>query len=224
MTIQMLRPTLTLASLLLWLGACGAPVAPDVAPGASSPAAWTSVLSDHFDAAGPAWPTGDNIGTEVRVTKTIEGGKYRWWIDARLPTGLEQAPKVRAARQFRFAFQAQQVKGPNDARYGVLIRSARGDSTYCTISNAPDAECYAVRGGKLQYFLNRAQAPTVRPGEANTLSFELLDSRLTFSINGQVMAQATDMPGDQYSPGLFVGIPLPGVSIFEFDDTEMQAR
>lgn len=192
-----------------------------VVPLATLPEDWTVVFSDVFDDNTHAWVVdgyADDWGT---VTRVITDGVYTWDVVAFQSVGRWCLPEIAPASDFYLSVDAQRVSGPLDASYGMVFRHSEGSYYLFSVRDDGFFSFNLWHSFEWSAVVDWTNTLVIRPGEVNRLSVQAEGTRFTFSINGDVVAQAENDQLPAGEAGLSVLLMTPGDAVFVFDNFEM---
>jgi hypothetical protein len=119
---------------------------------------------------------------------------------------------------------AQQVSGPVDGTYGVIVRE-RDDDTFYLFAIASDLTyaVYRTKGDDWQALVDWTESVVVKPlGEVNHLKLECVGPTMRFAVNGVLLAEVSDDTYPSGNIGLLVETTDEGAMDVRFDNLQVR--
>ncbi|NLF00585.1 MAG: hypothetical protein GX601_06360, partial [Anaerolineales bacterium] len=190
-----------------------------------------TLFRDDFDTDG--WSAEVDDDDYAVVTKSVEGGVYRWEVEAKqgvvaseIREVLQTAETDGYPNRFAYSARTRQVSGPADAAHGLLFRARDYDNFYYfRVTNEGEAGLYALVENEWNELVTPVYTEAYKPGEVNELRVVTEAGRFSFWINGVYLFQANDSRFPLGSIGMAVELVEAGqVGEFEFDDVRIAVR
>ncbi len=176
-----------------------------------------SVWTESFDS-NHGWLLSD----DASATVNIEDGVLK--VEVYEPGQVAWAAHESVWKNFELTVTTEQLSGPIDNEYGVLVRMDN-DTSFYVLSISGDGyaraalyqdEGWTVLGNDWTLF------PHIQQGlSANTLSVTAQDTSLSLTVNGETVFQVDDATLSKGSIGLYAGAFGEGGVVITFDDLEV---
>jgi serine/threonine-protein kinase len=204
---------------------------PTVTPAASTalspsvaPVTWTVTLADAFVDNANDWIVSEYEDDWGAVTRVITDGTYLWTLSAAQSVSRWCMPEITSTGDLYLAVDAQRLRGPEDASYGLVFRHAAGnyylfgvrDDGYVRLSLWYDYAWDVIQ--------DWVETPVVRPGAVNRLEVLAQGAQFTLAVNGDTVIEAEDDQLAAGESGLSAMLITPGEAVFRFDNFELRAQ
>jgi hypothetical protein len=205
-----------------------APTEPQAAPEGTlgtptAGAEWAVVLDDRFDSNAYGWPEGPLENAWLSSQWTIAGGRYRWEATALQPFHWYANPAMEPIADLSLAADVQQVSGPPDAGYGVVVRASPGSLYFFAINNNGQYAFLRLSGEEWRQILPWTPSEAIRPGQVNRLAVVAEGDHFAFTINGSPVDEADDGTIGQGRAGVSMNLYHAGdQAILEVDNFSMR--
>ena len=182
-----------------------------------------SIVSDSFNSNVNDWRTGSRSDDYATNKWSLINGKYRWDAWAHKPFNWYVQPAIKTLSDFHLTVEVQQISGPENAAYGVVVRLVDAENFYhFAISNT---QRYVF---SLQYkdewiqLIDWTTSSAIRPGEVNKIEVIAEGSYFSFLINDQFISDVYDDRLVSGKVGVSIDLYTAGdTGVFEFDNFEI---
>ena len=196
----------------------------DAAPG--PPDGWQLALRDDFDDNTNQWIVSDFEDDWGSVSRRVTDAVYRWEINAAQAVSRWCTPDPEegqdSAADFYLAVDAQRVRGPQSAAYGLVLRHTAGSYYLFSVRDDGYYQFSLWAGFGWEPIIDWTQTTSVVAGEVNRLGVLGDGSTFDLYINNTTVATAED---DQLAAGE-MGLSIStaatdGLAVFIFDNFEL---
>ncbi|MDF1512934.1 MAG: hypothetical protein P1S60_03895 [Anaerolineae bacterium] len=189
----------------------------------------SSCTSDHdIQEEGPWLETfeGDQnwqLSTDASATVDILDG--RLLIEVHIPGQVAWASHSQVWNNFQLTVEAEQLSGPLDNEFGILVRM-NNDTEFYVLSISGDG---FVRAALFQNDVwtvlgsDWAPSPHIHQGLSfNKLAVKVLDATISLDVNGQQVLEINDTTLEKGQVGLYAGAFGEGGVVVAFDNLEIK--
>ena len=194
-------------------GAAGTEIPAQAAPD------WPAAVSEPFDANTRDWPEGEFENEYHTSLWKFSAGKYRWEVVARQLFHWLVSPEMSSNSDLYVEVEVQQLSGPENASYGLALRSSDSGFYYFAISDTGYYLFSRVYQGDWVDLIEWTVSPAILPGQVNKLEVIAEGSHFRLFINGQLVDELDDSNNKQGKTGVSIALAKAGdKAIFEFDN------
>jgi hypothetical protein len=175
------------------------------------------VYKDAFDT-NQGW----QLSTDASATINIGDGVLT--IEVHTPGQVAWSAHQSTWKNIQLSVVTEQIAGPLDNEYGVLIRM-ENDTSFYVFSISSDGYARAALYQNASWTVLGADwtpYPIINQGlNTNTLTVKAVDSTLALSVNGEAVLEVEDVTLDKGMIGLYAGAFGEGGVVIAFDDLEV---
>jgi hypothetical protein len=185
---------------------------------------WPVVFSETFDSNANEWPVGDFENEYHTTVWKLEGGNYRWETAAKQLFDWFVRPEQPSNSDMHVEVDARQISGPEDAAFGLALRSSESGFYYFMISETGYYLFSRVYQGDWVDLIAWTASSAIQPGEVNRLEAIAEGSHFRLLINGQLVDELDDNKNSRGVSGLCIALAGAGdEALFEFDNFVIRA-
>ena len=207
-TLRFCFTLLTIIGLLYMCSACTSKLA------SQTPVDW----SDSFDST-----QGWQLSTDASATVAIEDSVLK--IEVHTPGQVAWSAHEIVWKNFEMTVVTEQLDGPLDNEYGVLLRMDNDNSFYVLSISGDGYARAALYQDEVWTVLGAdwTPSPLINQGlSINALSVTAQDSSILFSVNGEEVLRVDDATLSEGALGLYAGAFGDGGVLIAFDDLELK--
>lgn len=188
-------------------------------------ARWPQTIADNFDSNVNQWNPFSELADEFGSRSfTFRNGKYYWEVMPADNLSVHDTPEMNPISDFSVSVDAQQLRGSQEADFGIVFRETAADTFYNF--NIDSRQNYWFRmnnGGEWTTLIELTPSAAIRPNAFNRLTVTAIDGRFYFFINDQYVDQIEENTLRRGRIGMVVNLYEPGVPAeWEFDNFELR--
>lgn len=177
----------------------------DIVDEVSADPAWRLSLEDDFENNIHGWGMGSSEEDTVKLTQTMDNGKYTWDFHAASGWNFWDWPNTEKFDDFVAAVELQHTIGPRPDSYGIAFRISDEDMYYFEVNDSGSFGVWLFFQDDYKSLLGGSRAFVVRPGEINTLAVKAVGAKFSFYINQQLVGEVEDNTLSEGQVGILLG-------------------
>jgi hypothetical protein len=183
---------------------------------------WPLLLLDTFDDNQNKWIDGEIDDEYAAIQVTIDGS-YRWEASAKQGFHWRVWPRSDLTTDFYLAVDAQNLRGNDDAQYGLIFRENDDAYFYWEVSDTQEYRLFSYKDEWIE-LIPATFTDAIRPRGNNHLVVVSEDDEFKFWINDQFVGQARGDTPASGQAGVAIGLHDQGdESMIVFDNFELRA-
>ncbi len=183
---------------------------------------WQRVLCDEFADNANDWVVGEYTDQYARVRRTIENKIYQWETETAGGAASWAHLKDKIFTDFWVSTSAKMVSAPDSGSYGLIFRQVDDNNYYrFSVSETGHYRLDIYYQGQWGTLIDWSPSDAIRPGRVNDIAVSASGLRLSFYINREKVAEATDQRLTQGRVGLAMETPAGRKATVQFLDFEV---
>jgi DNA-directed RNA polymerase subunit RPC12/RpoP len=188
---------------------------------------WPVTFKDSFDSKTFAWPTGSEKNRFYNGERLIQGGKYRWTVEARSGMVAFAFPNNKTYQNSLASVSIRFDGFAKDDDAGIVVRQSDSEGSLYYFAVNPQGQYLlsALDGANWDDLIGWTPAPGFRPDAENVLSIAIQGDRMVLMLNGQFLDAFSDDRLTQGRIGIGVEMHSAGdKGVVEFDNFEVRSK
>lgn len=177
----------------------------DIVDDISADPAWRLSLEDDFENNIHGWGIGSSEEETIKLTQTMENGKYIWDFHAGSGWNYWDWPNTEKFDDFVAAVELQHTIGPRPDSYGIAFRISDDGMYFFEVNDSGRFGVWLYVQEDYKLLLGGGRTFVARPGEINRVAVKAVGSKFTFYINQQFVGEVEDGTLSEGQVGIFLG-------------------